>query len=596
MKFEVQTYFNRLQLVATGERHRNYKRTVEYAEELKNIICAEEESKSSLLKQYNRRETKEEFEKSLDHTELLTRAMSERIFAPVDKGSRNDQIHPEFKWKDNKVGNDTEKAIQKFYSDKSLYQYCIEHILSTVKYDPNAFVLMQFKEFNPNIEKPKPEAVIIPSSSAVDYNYENGELDYLIVHSSRYGHYTLYLPDYNIRLTEVKEDKKATDVDTSKGEFHSYEALKENKITLIKVRGKLFSFGYTEEVKAERVQAERIGFRLDTWTGGETCVSLVHPAIPRIKRTLQKSRNLSLNLDLHTFNQKIQVVRSCGGYENDTCNGGKNNLGETCQNCKGSGLEPYHQGPQDVIEVPLSRNQADQIDIDKVIKYIQPETETTKLLWEFEKENTNESFNDVYTSNAFSQVSATKTATEVTVSYESVHDKVHPEFSQGLRKNFRFMAGMIATFLDEKSSLESVDLKVPSDLQLYTLQELISQYKAAKDSGAPIQVLKKIKSQILSMINKDDDMQVRKDAAMMLHEPMSDKTKEEIQFGVSNGYVRKKDAVLFMNYEQIMNRVFQKLGDKFFAKEYSEQQKAIDEEVTLLMQEIAAESSATLNL
>ena len=49
-----------------------------------------------------------------------------------------------------------------------------------------------------------------------------------------------------------------------------------------------------------------------------------------------------------------------------------------------------------------------------------------------------------------------------------------------------------------------------------------------------------------------------------------------------------------MNYDMIMREVFDKYADKFFTMSYQDQKKAIDEQVTVLMAEIATESSPTL--
>lgn len=599
MKYNEQHYFKRLQLctISDANYHQWYKRTVDYAKELKNIICAEEESKKELLKIFRRRETQEEFDRSLDFTHLLTRAMCEKIFAPVLKGSRNDQITPELKWKNDTDGKDTKERIDKFYGDKSLYQYCIEHVLSTMRYDPNAFVLVQFKPFDPNKEKAKPEAIIIPSSGAVDYSYENGTLDYLIVYSQSGKHFTLYLKDINIRLTEVDATQYPNAKEgTGEPKLHEIDSLKNSETTHIKIGEKVFRLEYTNEVKSGRVQAERIGHILDPWTEGETCVSLLHPAIPRIKLTLQKTRNVSLALDLHTFPQKVQARQLCSGFGDDTCTNGKATSGGVCKKCNGDGKEPVHEGPMDVIEVALATGNDTQIDLNNVALYIKPETDSTKLLWDFAKENTKESFNDVYTSNAFSETSSQKTATEVTTNYDSIHDKVRPEFSNGLRNVFRFMAEMVSTFLDESENLVSADLKIPADLQLYTLSELLIQLKSAIDSGAPMQVIHKIRDQILKMLHQDDNIQIRRDAVMVLHEPFADKTKEEIQFGASNGWITRRDAILAMNYDRVMKTIFKTEGEEFFKLDFDKQAEKISAQVDLIIEQIDGERTTSLQL
>jgi len=79
--------------------------------------------------------------------------------------------------------------------------------------DPNAFIYTTFAEYDPKVGKPEPFNVEIPSYQAINYEYINNELQWLITRSSvKYTQlgaelngyiYTIYGSEWGCSLSKV---------------------------------------------------------------------------------------------------------------------------------------------------------------------------------------------------------------------------------------------------------------------------------------------------------------------------------------------------------------------------------------------------------
>ena len=110
-----------------------------------------------------------------------------------------------------------EEYISYYWGDKSLEKFLEYSYIDYSYLDPNAFVITEFEEFDPNREKASPYPFIATSEEAIMFEYDNEILQYLIVKlpitymdlgSPQPGaKYTMYLGMDTIEMKQISEQE-----------------------------------------------------------------------------------------------------------------------------------------------------------------------------------------------------------------------------------------------------------------------------------------------------------------------------------------------------------------------------------------------------
>ncbi len=135
---------------------------------------------------------------------------------------------------------------------------------------------------------------------------------------------------------------------------------------------------------AGMVQGFPIGQFKDAATKGETYVSIIHPALSYLLRSVKLISELDLSTTLHVFPQKVIAVRKCRGFlpTREKCSGGinpENNM--ICRSCSGSGLDKTTAtSAQDHVLVLMADNLVEQLDITKLVHYVNLPIDIVELL------------------------------------------------------------------------------------------------------------------------------------------------------------------------------------------------------------------------
>ena len=210
--------------VRTEKTHRDYSRVTRYSDLLKKLVTGED--MDELMQRFVMREDEELFKQRVRITQHITRPLTRAAYRPINKISRatpiiNEIVYPSKKTNNNNQANTDipkekvkenqakiKEAINKIYGGQSL-DVCLEKKYGDLSaYDPNAFLLTSFKPFNNITQEAEPFVVEISSHQAVDYEYFNNVLQYLIARG-----------DYNIPIKKTGVEE----ITFEKGyEYHIY--------------------------------------------------------------------------------------------------------------------------------------------------------------------------------------------------------------------------------------------------------------------------------------------------------------------------------------------------------------------------------------
>lgn len=612
MPLDLESAVNKaIKTIGLGDKglHKDYQRTVHLANTYKRLITGEDIA--PLLLRFNPRESEEQFEQRVRLTQLVTPAVSEKIKSPFYKVSRIDNVtrkiifdNLESEQVEQRLDN-IEAAAEDFYGDESLDDYMENDFVNLSFLDPNAFIAVEFTNFDTRTERAQPFPVEIPSEQAIQYKYINNTLAYLI---RRIPHkfkrmdkngktswvdgfiYRIYTEEFSIRFTQF--DGKNSTIP----EQFNFEEFSETNPVNIKIGNNYFlvELFYPE---AGEIQLIRVGYKKDPMTNKRTCVNPFHSALPRFMKTIKSISELDLTMTLHVFQQKFQYIQKCVGevHKSDYCNSGLNRNGEKCKVCNGAGVV-VHKSSADAVTLPLPDSPEDMFDLDKLMVYKGPHIDLIKFQDEYTEKLEIKAIEDVFTSSTLTRITKTQTATEKELDMESIYDTLLP-FANKYSTVWKKLMRLTATFTDQAQGGITIIHKFPKDFKLKTIGALIDDLKQAKDADAPVFLKTEISNDIAHKIYADDPDALNKYMVKQQHMPFAGKTPEEIQIAINTRDVTRFDKVLFSNYESIMNELEKEQLETnkidFYKLAYDKRVNLIKEKVEAYIQTIDEENSGT---
>ena len=428
--------------------------------------------------------------------------------------------------------------------------------------DPNAFIVVEFNEFDARTEKAKPFPIEVSSEEAINYKYVNNELMFLLVRKTikydalttskrktvKEGNiYILYTKEFSLKFTQF-DGKNMIISDTI-----DEERLTVNEIQSVRVGSKFFKVEYMEP-KGGEIQAIRVGYKRDLMTGNSTYVNPFQPALPRFMKTIKSISELDLTTTLHVYPQKLQYIQACEGEvtKGDICRKGINRNGERCGACNGTGVV-IHKSTADAITLPMPKRSEEMLDLDKLLIYKNPSIELIKYQEEYVDKLEIKAMRDVFVSDSFNRIIATKTATEKELDMESVYDTLLP-FANKYSAVWRKIVRLSSEFTDNGNGI-SVIHHFPKDFKLKTIKALLGDLEQAEIAGAPSFIKSQIANDIADKMWSDNPDSLNKFKVKQQHQPFGGKTSEEIIIAINQGDVTRFDRVLYSSFESIMGAI-----------------------------------------
>ena len=193
------------EVAARNERHAFYDLTIARSKKYRQYVAGD--NMDELLQQFVRREDKEMFKQRVALTKHITKSICKNLMDVFFKVPRSNTARRILSHQDEKKAGEINEILRKFWGPESFDDYLATRYIELNHIDPNAFVVIEFDEFDNEQEIVQPYPFEVFSQNAVDYKYQNRILQYLIVKGSNTLKSQLN-PVGNESLLNPKKEKK----------------------------------------------------------------------------------------------------------------------------------------------------------------------------------------------------------------------------------------------------------------------------------------------------------------------------------------------------------------------------------------------------
>ena len=550
------------QVITLDRRHEHYKRTVEVAKWATRMATGDDQDK--MVTSLRIRETEEQQEQRTRITKSLTKYAVSQVRAMYAKLRRVEGIQTTIEAKDSqsdKVGKML--AAQKVYaSRKSLAEWLFDRQEHYCFHDPNAYLVAErriIKAIDGQAQGNKLYPLEIPAEDVVWLHWdERGEVDEIIVRvhnveqtetdaggfkETIHSNYYLYragvcVEAYSGPTTNrtdldsyqkiVWKHKSNINSDWTTGGKSGDESGQGTKFTTPEDRVADHTYYLKKhDTGTTEVPAICVGSDLDPTTKGRTFLTPFHAADKILEDLINAKSEADLTRLLHVFPQKVQYAPNCDFKVktkegiNKTCQGGYldgTRRQEKCPQCKGSGLKT-HTTQQEVIYVGWPKGTDQLIDLKKVAAYLTPD----QWLAEFQEELLDRLLTRIskaiFNTDAFQKPTVANTATEVSIEYEKIYDRITSYASQYSAIWEHFVRTNADYF-----EIKGIEVRhaFPQDYKFESKTELLNQLKTAKDAGAGYDTIQAIERDLNSKLYQNQPGVVEEIEALNAMRPFQD--------------------------------------------------------------------------
>lgn len=563
--------------------HENYKHVCDLAILYSQIISGKDID--CLLKQFVRREDDVMFEQRKNLTKQITPAICESIMNTYNELFRAKPINEVIDF----VGEDVEdkitevkEALKTIYGEKDIYKYLRERFKYLSFLDPNAFIHTTFDSFDPAKEKAKPFNVDISSQEAINYEYHNNILQWLISRveikykegkKDKDGYkYTIYGKQWAFVMTQVGRDYKA----------ENGEEVVEIETT--EPKGKL-SFTFEEfEHKSQTIPLIIVGYKEDIKTEGATYVSPINPGMPFFDKLIKAVSEFDLTMCLHAFPQKTEYQDPCVIKPDGKCMDSGCHV-DQCKRCNYSGVKTI-KSAQDVRIFKLPKDKEDMVDLANLTHYDYPPIELLEFQDKIIDKWSDLAYKACFNAETFTAEQIAKLATGLNLDKQKVYNTLEP-FGEKVSDVWEHTAKVTANYLDYKNPI--ADHAYPSDLKLKTIGELIDEMNKASSGGASGYIISGFQDDIIQQMYIDKPLELQKYQSKQKFYPFKGKTNEEIQSILMSNFVREDDVILYNYFETIFQELENEHLEKglwFYDLAYPAQKEAIKKKIEEIKKDI----------
>ena len=570
-----------IQIVKKNLRHQDYERVVHLADTYKKLFTGED--MDSLMRRFSRRESAEAFTQRKLITQHITKSVFQNLIKPAYKVPRSNGVRRILMYTDD-TENEKQKTLEgildKFHGNESMDGYMQYQSILLNHVDPNAFVVVEWADFNSDTEHAQPYPFEVSAKEAVYFEYFNNVLQTLVVRQEYIKDpildaeetviYTKYDKNGSKKFTKVNDAKELRmkivkpDVIT-KYQGKNYVRI-DNDVYLVEEFTNSLGF----------VPAIRMGFKRDVYTNGRTMVSAIDESMPILMKLVKANSELDLTMALHTFPQKVQYAPRC---VNDKCNSGSLSDGKICPDCKGEGWSESASA-QEIITLEMPKDKEEIIDLGNIIHYESPPVDLIKFQDEYIRTLSARAKDARYNSDIFSKSEVQETATGKNIDLQNVYDSLWGD-AMFYRFCWNFFVSTSAKITDLNKNLVH-DYIFSRDFKMKSLNDLYLDLKLISDSKADEFVKTNIQSDIAQIIYFENPLGLQKYKTQQIFFPYAGKTKEEILFIVSTTPLDDPHRVLWESYGWIFDEIALeqgKDGKNFYEFKLSRQKKLIDKKV-----------------
>lgn len=579
-----------VKIVQDDVKHKYYKRVCELKRKYTALITGED--MSYLMRRFDKHESEDMFEQRKRITSHITQSVSKNLIKPLYKIPRSNSVSRNISYKDDKNlenAKQLEKILSKFYDGDSLDNWFNTRWIDLAASDPNAWCVLEWKDFDPKTEKASPYPFEVSSEQAIHYVKDiSNELQFLVVRNllnddfdnEERTRYTIYGKDNAVALTSLTKEEEAVIPFKlyKEGEIIQIVTKENMMLDLIFTRSnkwyKIDIFKYDLGV----VPAFQVGFYRDIYTDGKTYLSVIDDAVPVLMKMVKANSEMDLTSALHVFPQKIQYANRCDSIN---CNAGYLPDGATCPVCNGTGYK-IAKTSQDVIYLTMPRDKDDFLNLDNIVRYVSPSVELVQWQDRYVEKLTIRCKEAMYNTELFSKKEVAETATGKNIDLQNVYDSLYT-MAKAYSVKWKFAVETIAKIADMYDGLMAF-YNFSKDFKLKSLTDLYNDLKIIGDSNADSFVREMVYDDIAGIAYSEDHIAKGKYDVKKAFYPFSGKSEKEILYAISANLVPEEIKVLYLNYGWIFDELYLENASKnspvnFFELNRAEQKILIDAKV-----------------
>ena len=546
-------------IIRNAWRHKNYKRTVDLAQEYKTFITGE--GIEEYLKHFNIREDNKDFNLRKEVTVNITEAATANLIDPQYKLPRSNSIDREFVYTDADVEKHRAMTLIKSHfweGSRSVEDYMGSAWIELNNLDPNTFVVIDWKT-NENGQRIKPYPVEYPAEQVYHFNKKSGVLQWVLLHRDAEGAdpemYLLYTKEFTIIFTRV-EDVEWKNHDADVMFYKEFPVTKYEGVDgVIKIGDEkntstYYNINILKPHNLGFVPGLFVGFVSDL-TNRTTYLSPISKAFPYLKKVVKLNSEFDITTSKHAFPQKVQYANPC-----PDCNNGKTREGTVCGACGGSGTDPRdtHETGLDVMKIPRPRDAQDLMDLSKLIHYVPADVRIPRFQFETLENLLKKSKEAVYNSVVYSTKEFTETAYSKNVDLQHVYDALWP-MAKAFERAYNFIIECLAKITDLDENLVHQlkfrkDFKMKSPTDLYNDLVLVTQSKASEF------VKQNIEDDLAEVIYEGYPRELLKYKTQKHFYPFNGKSGDEIQMIVTSPNMCSPEVkILWANFSFLFDEI-----------------------------------------
>lgn len=631
-----------LPMVADKTKHRDYKHVVDLSTKHYRPLATGKNA-NHLIKIFQQRESNEGHAQRILLTQLISPAIHNTLMAPARKIPRtNPTIRRADYGSEAKENNEIlKKAASTFYGGKNVDHFFGSVLLDQGAIDPNAFCLLGFHKPEDATERPKAYPTLVSCEDAWNYNYSNGELQWLWVHrditfkkrerkdaaklkagetpTSKKSEtivevpgnwFCLYLEQHQVMFTQVDPTVMGGSVEgvvlEASGkllkDFEGVATSARNKYYYRASKEELYEVVFFEHL-AGKVPAFRLGYIPDHETSGRTMVNLWHAAMPYFMKGIKAGSELDLTASLHAFLQKLQYANPCRGYTNETgrkwdCVSGYEPGGKKmCRQCGGSGWDVIKTA-QDHMTFRMPRTKDEFLDLANMVHYVPLPVEVLKWQDEYVDKLENKCYRAVYNSERFRQDQVQATATGENIDLDSVYDALQPA-ADWYSQSWVLVHYLIASYVVGSESIKELKVahKYARNLRFETVGQSVALMKNLREAGARTSSILAVNDRIEEELYADDPDALKRQRVKARFDPFGGIPPDTVVTMISQDNTTKELKVFWFNQPHIYRLAEKEASGRKEVESFydlaEEEQEAILMKITQeLMDAVAEEADA----
>lgn len=500
------------------------------------------------LRQFRQREDNELFKQRVELTSHILPAVINNCDFLLNKVPRSMAMHLNYINPDKSKQDNLKKADNNYFAIKTVEEFfkCYQRWFD--RSDPNAWLITEFNSTD-GTELAEPYPFIVNTKQAINYEYINGLLNWLIIELEskeykNYYDYTIYTPNQNIKLKAEKNDQILGRL------VNDMDSIDIDGITYIRLDKCLYSVIIPEAHNIGWVQARRFGYNFDGVTYGATYVPFWWEAECYLTKLININSELDITLARHNFPQKIVYAPRCTA---EGCNRGWLPDNTLCGHCSGTGLQPVHTTAQDMLVLALPDTKEEMLDLNTLIAYIYPPVDGMKFTNDKITELVKNCKEAIYNSDTYTRQQISQTATGLNIDMQSIYDTLYP-YAVNYAYSWKFIIETISKITSTNEGLIII-AAVDKDFKFKTQEELVAELNQAKLAGASDSILRAIENDIMNTIFAEKPSELIKWQIKDKYNPFSGKSNEEIIALMASTNISKYIKVLYSNYGYIFDEL-----------------------------------------